>query len=87
MTGTPDCSTGRFTVDSVQDAREILPYQEPLRTWAGRGSGALCNLCGHAIKAQDIEYEIEVPPAGSDRSLHFHFNCYRTWEAQGRDDS
>jgi hypothetical protein len=81
ITGTPNSST-----DAGQDAREILPYQEPLRTWAGRGSGALCNLCGHAIKAQHIEYEIELPPADSGRSLHFHFDCYRTWEAQSKDD-
>lgn len=75
------------SIDAGQDAREILPYQEPLRTWAGRGSGALCNLCGHAIKAQDIEYEVDVPPAESGRSLRFHFNCYRTWEAQRGDEA
>jgi hypothetical protein len=79
VTGTQNSPT-----DGGQDAREILPYQEPLRTWAGRGSGALCNLCGHAIRAQDIEYELELPPAESGRSLHFHFNCYRTWEAQSK---
>jgi hypothetical protein len=80
-TGTQNRST-----DTVQDAREMLPYQEPLRTWAGRGSGALCNLCGHAILAQDIEYELELPPEDSGRSLRLHFNCYRTWEAQSKPD-
>jgi len=82
VTGTPNIRS-----DAVQDERQGLPYQEPLRTWAGRGSGALCNLCGHAIKAQDIEYEIDVAPADSGRSLRFHFNCYRVWEAQRRDET
>lgn len=66
-----------------QDERLGVPYEEPLRTWAGRGTGALCNLCGATIKPQDIEYEIELmAPAGNVRGLHFHFNCYRVWEAQ-----
>ena len=67
-----------------KDERLTLPYEEPLRTWAGRGSGALCNLCGASIKPQDIEYEVELlAPAGEKvRGLHFHFNCYRAWEMQ-----
>ncbi|HVW70433.1 MAG TPA: hypothetical protein VHB68_15755 [Steroidobacteraceae bacterium] len=66
-----------------QDERQAVPYQEPLRTWAGRGTGALCSLCGTSIKPQDIEYEVELTaPAGTARGLHFHFNCYRVWEAQ-----
>jgi hypothetical protein len=66
----------------LNDHRPMLPYQEPLRTWAGRGTGALCNLCGLAIKAHDIEYEVELASAGSSRELRFHFNCYRIWETQ-----
>ncbi len=62
--------------------RPALPYQEPLRTWAGHGTGVLCNLCGRTIKATDIEYEVELAPAGNPRGLHFHFNCYREWESQ-----
>jgi hypothetical protein len=66
-----------------QDERHALPYQEPLRTWAGRGSGALCNLCKAPISRQDIEYEVELlGPAGNLSGLHFHFNCYRAWESQ-----
>jgi len=72
------------TVDVEQGERQGLPYQEPARTWAGRGTGALCNLCGMPIRAQDIEYEVELlVPAGNSRGFHFHFNCYRRWESQG----
>ena len=66
-----------------QGERQMLPYQEPARTWAGRGSGALCSVCGVAILGKDIEYEVELVSLGGVRNLHFHFNCYRTWESQG----
>jgi len=69
------------TVEEQSELR-TLPYQEPLRTWASRGTGALCNLCGRIIEARDIEYEVELAPAGNPRGLHFHFNCYRAWENQ-----
>ena len=72
------------TVDVRQDEPRTLPYQEPLRTWAGRGTGVLCDLCGVSINAQEIEYEVELQePAGNTRDLHFHVNCYRAWEIQG----
>lgn len=77
------------TADVGQGKRPILPYQEPLRTWAGRGTGVRCDLCGSAINAQDIEYEVELAhgsaglaPETGARGLHFHFNCYRLWESQ-----
>jgi hypothetical protein len=71
------------TVDVEQGERQVLPYEEPLRTWAGRGTGVRCNLCGVPIRAQDIEYEVELlKPDGVSRGLHFHFNCYRAWETQ-----
>ena len=70
-------------INVEQGERPVVPYQEPLRTWAGRGTGVLCNLCGATIRAQDIEYEVELlAPAGDVRGLHFHFNCYRAWESQ-----
>jgi hypothetical protein len=61
----------------------VLPYQEPLRTWASRGTGVRCNLCGLPIEARDIEYEVELAPAANPRGLHFHFKCYRLWETGG----
>ncbi len=60
----------------------MLPYQEPLRTWAGRGTGVRCNFCGVPIEARDIEYEVELASAGQPRGLHFHFNCSQAWERQ-----
>ncbi len=65
-----------------RDELRMLPYQEPLRTWAGRGTGVRCNVCGMPIEARDIEYEVELAAAGRPRGLHFHFNCYQVWEKQ-----
>jgi hypothetical protein len=71
--------------DAEKGEQVGLPYQEPLKTWASRGTGALCSLCGASITAQDIEYEAELlAPSGSSRELHFHFNCYVVWETQSR---
>jgi hypothetical protein len=68
--------------DMEQDEREALPYQEPVRTWAGHGTGALCSLCGLPISEQDIEYEVELAPEAGSRGLQFHVQCYRVWETQ-----
>ena len=78
-----NATTARTAVVSA-DETQLLPYEEPTRTWAGHGTGALCNFCGIAIKPHDIEYEVELmaPPKGA-RNLHFHFSCYQNWESQG----
>ena len=72
------------TGDSDQDGWQIPAYQEPLRTWAGSGTGAACSFCGRSIEAHEIEYEIELPPSAIGRRLQFHFHCHRAWEARGR---
>ncbi len=61
----------------------FMTYEEPLRTWAGHGTNALCNGCGGTIKADEIEYEIELPADSPRRTLHFHFACYRNWTGRG----
>ncbi len=61
----------------------LLPYREPLRTWAGHGTNSLCNGCGKTIRAHEIEYEIELPAGSPTRTIHFHFVCYRDWTGRG----
>ena len=69
--------TGSETAEEVEPSR--VRQREPLRTWAGRGTGVICNGCGETIQAHEIEYEVEMP-AGSDAStLNFHLACYRMW--------
>jgi hypothetical protein len=62
---------------------DVIPSRKPLRTWAGHGTGATCNGCGRSIHPPDIEYEIQLPAGSEERSLRFHFACYRTWMGRG----
>jgi hypothetical protein len=57
----------------------LLQRREPLRTWAGHGTGVTCNGCGEPIQAHEIEYEVEMPAGGDVPSLNFHLACYRVW--------
>ena len=70
--------------DSDGSDRQIPAYRQPVRLWAGSGTGATCSLCGSPIQAHEIEYEVELFPATTGRFLRFHFPCHRAWEAQGR---
>lgn len=70
------------STDSEQGNKQALPYKAPMRTWAGRGTGALCSLCGLPIMAHDIEYEVELAPEADSPALQFHVQCYRVWEGQ-----
>lgn len=54
----------------------------PLRTWAGHGTGAICNGCGEPVQAHEIEYEVEMPAGAEAQTLNFHLACYRSWAAR-----
>ena len=59
------------------------PYQDPVRAWAGRGSGAACSMCGGAIGADQIEYEVELESSATERlMLCMHLECYQGWAAR-----
>lgn len=73
--------TGIETAEKAESAH--LRKTEPLRTWAGHGTGVICNGCGAPVQAHEIEYEVEMP-AGSDvPTLNFHLMCYRNWTGRG----
>jgi hypothetical protein len=61
-----------------------LGYQKPLRTWASRGTGAICDLCDHRINPHEIEYQVELAADGVTRMLHMHFACHQRWASEGR---
>jgi hypothetical protein len=61
----------------------LVPQREPLRTWAGHGTGAICNGCGERIQAHEIEYEVEMPKGRDVPALNFHLVCYRNWTGRG----
>lgn len=69
---------------SVMQARSFdVPYHKPRRTWAGRGSGALCDLCGEPIDADQIEYEVELAIDTCNPVLNLHLSCFEEWTASG----
>lgn len=61
-----------------------LPSLMPKRTWAGHGSGMICDLCQVEIGTNQIEYEVELPHEGACRTLRLHLKCYQIWFAEIR---
>ena len=61
------------------DESRSWPIQENARTWAGKGSGAPCDLCEHPIAAREIEYEVELATPNGVRTLRFHLTCHQKW--------
>jgi len=69
-----------MTEKHIQTAGGYRPIvgAQNLKLWAGKGSGARCTQCGHAIAAADIEYEVEPDSRGV---LIFHVRCFDAWRA------
>ena len=73
--------TGSETAEKVDSP--LVRQREPLRTWAGHGTGAICNACGAPVQAHEIEYEVEMPAGSATPTLNFHLMCYRNWTGRG----
>jgi hypothetical protein len=63
---------------------QALVYQKPLRTWASRGTGTICDLCEIRIQPHEIEYQVELGSDGDTRMLNMHFACHQRWASEGR---
>jgi len=59
-----------------------MPYRRPHRTWAGQGTGVVCDLCSNPIQSHEIEYEIELSVDRLQRVLYLHVQCFREWATQ-----
>ena len=57
-----------------------LPNSTPASIWAGLGSGLPCAVCGHAIAATQVEYEVSDP--SSTGSFRFHLPCHTEWQIE-----
>lgn len=61
-----------------------LPDCLPHRTWAGKGAGATCSVCGEQVRAEEIEYELEFArleaPTGGVGNYRLHVRCFAAWE-------
>jgi hypothetical protein len=63
---------------SPRSSRSSGAPRKPNRAWAGRGTGARCDLCHQVIEEEQVEYEVELPEV-RDRTLTLHLQCYERW--------
>ena len=64
-----------------------LPARRPVRSWAGKGSGASCLLCAREITPDDVELELEfvdASPHNAPLSCRVHSKCFAAWELECR---
>jgi hypothetical protein len=56
----------------------LLPAasDEPIRVWAGIGTGRLCDACDRPITVVEFESELEGP---AGQPLRFHKPCFDLW--------
>jgi hypothetical protein len=59
-----------------------LPPDTGQRTFGSRGDGSLCACCDQPIKAEDLQYDMDVRDDSSSSptsTLSMHLRCYRMW--------
>jgi hypothetical protein len=76
MNNRKDLTELRNLISHKRDRGE-LPRITSSRTWAGDGTGAVCELCESAIEKDQIEYEVEYLNGSQTTLLRFHELCYR----------
>ena len=59
---------------------ELLPRADPVKLWAGYGSGEACAACEQTILKAQIEYELQYASA----VFRLHAGCHGLWEAERR---
>jgi hypothetical protein len=67
--------------DPEDSHRLASPQRRSVRTWAGPGSGASCDLCKRKIGTHEIEYEVELMVQSAPQLLRFHVTCHQEWAA------
>ena len=59
-----------------------LPLDDPLKVWAGIGSGNPCSACERPILQSQTEYDVQYydgrPP------VRLHVGCHGLWEGERR---
>lgn len=55
----------------------VLPDVDPVSTWAGYGSGRICDGCELIIGPKEAEHETEL---ANGRTLRFHARCATLWK-------
>jgi len=71
---------GQHLADKIREKlmTGALPRAEPIKTWAGYGSGRDCAACGAPILPAQVEHEIEMPDLVK---WQLHWGCHGLWLA------
>jgi hypothetical protein len=56
----------------------VLPGENPVKLWAGMGSGQPCTVCERPIMESEPEYEPQYD--GARAAIRLHVECHRIWE-------
>ena len=62
-----------------------LPRAKALRTWGGRGSGLVCDLCDAAITSDEPEFELQLDLTPSGVPVRLHRLCHAIWSDARQD--
>jgi hypothetical protein len=62
----------------------ILPFDIPVKLWAGMGSGQPCTACEQPILKAQVEYELQYDAADDHAPIRLHAGCHGLWEAERR---
>jgi hypothetical protein len=62
-----------------------LPRRDPDWTRGGPGIDVPCNVCGHPITSDQVEYEVQFALDGGNPGwdrFHLHLRCFVVWELE-----
>ena len=75
------CADGLVELVRLKLLAGLLPHQEHVMGWAGRGEGYPCAACERRVSAADVEYEWD---ASDGPDLRFHWACFTLWSEEQR---
>ena len=69
-------------VETIREKIDVglLPQGEPLKLWAGTGSGKRCVVCDTPILQSQTEYELVYDDERA--SILLHIGCHGAWKTE-----
>jgi hypothetical protein len=59
-----------------------LPCVRQDHTWAGKGTGLDCLVCGRPITSQQVEFELQFATQPTRFVVRMHRQCLAIWERE-----
>jgi CheY-like chemotaxis protein len=77
LRGASDADAAAMQVRSkVGSGMLPLPTEPPPKSWAGKGTGRVCDGCEKVITSEQVEYELDL---ANGRALRLHADCLAIW--------